>query len=169
MKTLVVALAAGVIAFGAAGQATAAPPAPDTFIVVMNADNEVPHCGPSTNAARGVAIFHVTNEAAGTVAWQLVAENLPGTITAAHIHHASAGVAGPVVQPLPPSSGDESGVIWDGDLHQPDAPRGDPRDAGRLLRQRAQHRLSEWRDPRAVRRPRAVAIAPADVHALAWR
>jgi len=119
MKTLVVALAAGVIAFGAAGQATAAPPAPDTFIVVMNADNEVPHCGPSTNAARGVAIFHVTNEAAGTVAWQLVAENLPGTITAAHIHHASAGVAGPVVQPLPPSSGDESGVIGTGTFTNP--------------------------------------------------
>jgi hypothetical protein len=120
MKTLVVALAAGGIALGAmADQATAAPPVPDTFIVVMNADNEVPHCGPSTDAARGVAIFHVTNEATGAVAWQLVAENLPGTITAAHIHHAVAGVAGPVVQPLPPTSGDERGVIGTGTFTNP--------------------------------------------------
>jgi len=120
MKTLVVALAAGVIAFGPmAGPATAAQPAADTFIVVMNADNEVPHCDPSTDAARGVAIFHVTNEATGTVAWQIVAENLPGTISAAHIHHANAGVAGPVVQPLPPTPGDESGVVGSGTFTNP--------------------------------------------------
>ena len=120
MKTLVVALAVGGIVLGTiTGQAAAAQPAPDTFIVVLNADNEVPHCGPSTDAARGVAIFHVTNEAAGTVAWQIVADNLPGTIIAAHIHHADAGVAGPVVQPLPPTPGDESGVIGTGTFANP--------------------------------------------------
>jgi len=120
MKSLVIAVAAAGIALGAmAGQATAEQPAPDTFIVVMNADNEVPHCGPSTDAARGVAIFHVTSEAAGAVTWQLVEDDLPGTITAAHIHHAVAGVAGPVLQPLLPTPGDESGVIGTGTFTNP--------------------------------------------------
>jgi hypothetical protein len=92
----------------------AAKPPATTFVAVMTADDEVPHCGPSTNAARGVATFHVTDETTGTVEWKLVANNLPGDIIAAHIHIAPVGVAGPIVQPLPPTPGEENGVIATG-------------------------------------------------------
>jgi hypothetical protein len=103
----------------AAPVALAAPPAPTTFVAVLSADNEVPHCAPADNSARGVAIFHVLDQATGTVEYKLIANNLPGTITAAHIHLAPVGVAGPVVQPLPPTPGDEHGVIAEGTFTNP--------------------------------------------------
>jgi hypothetical protein len=120
MRRLSVALSSIVLAFAAFGAtAFADQPAPTTFVVVLNADNEVPHCGPSTNAARGQAVFHVTDEATGTVEWHLVANNLPGNIVAAHIHLAPQGVAGPVVQPLRPTPGEENGVIGTGSFTNP--------------------------------------------------
>jgi CHRD domain len=94
------------------------PPA-NTFVAVMNAAEEVPLCGPATNAARGVAKFHVTDEATGTVEYRLVANNLPGDIVAAHIHLAPKGVAGPIVQPLPLITGAENGVIGRGTFSNP--------------------------------------------------
>lgn len=102
-----------------AATATAAQDPTSTFVVVLNAANEVPQCGPATNAARGVAVFHVTNEATGTVEWKLVANNLPGDIVAAHIHLAPKGIAGGVVQPLPPTPGAENGVIGTGTFSNP--------------------------------------------------
>lgn len=90
-----------------------APPAA-TFVAVLTAGEEVPTCSPATDAARGVAVFHVLDDAAGTVEFKLVANNLPGDVTAAHIHVAPTGVAGPVVQPLPPTPGAENGVIAEG-------------------------------------------------------
>jgi hypothetical protein len=89
------------------------PPA-RTFVAVLSAAEEVPPCAPATNAARGVAVFHVVDEAAGTVDYKLVANNLPGDVTAAHIHLAPKDVAGPVVQPLPLTPGAENGVIGEG-------------------------------------------------------
>jgi hypothetical protein len=97
----------------AAPVASAAPP-PKTFVAVLSADAEVPLCAPATNAARGVAVFHVRDQATGTVDYKIVANNLPGTPIAAHIHVAPKGVAGPVVQPLPLAPGEENGVIGSG-------------------------------------------------------
>jgi hypothetical protein len=109
---------AGVSVFTAAPVLAAQPPA-TTFIAVMTSAQEVPKCAPATNASRGVAVFHVTNEATGTVEFKLVANNLPGVIIAAHIHIAPKGVAGPILQPLPPTPGVEHGVIATGIFTNP--------------------------------------------------
>jgi Cu/Zn superoxide dismutase len=94
-------------------------PAPTTFVAVLNADEEVPHCAAATDAARGLAVFHVTDEAAGTVEFTLVANNLPGNILAAHIHLAPKGTPGPVIQTLAPTPGEENGVIKQGTFTNP--------------------------------------------------
>ena len=99
--------------------AMAAQPPATTFVAVLSAKEEVPACSQATNAARGLFGAHVVDEATGTVEWKLVANNLPGNIIAAHIHEAPAGVAGPVVQPLPPTPGEENGVIGRGTFSNP--------------------------------------------------
>src|SRR5437588_2512591 len=88
-----------VVLAGAAAAGAAQPPA-RTFVAVLSADEEVPGCASATNAARGLAVFHAHD---GTVEFKIVANNLPGTIVAAHIHVAPKGVAGAIVQPLPPT------------------------------------------------------------------
>ena len=119
MRILGIAFTSGILAFGAmAGTAIAEQPAPTTFVAVLDTDQETTTC-PKSNSARGLAVFHVTDEAAGTVEWKLVANNLPGNITAAHIHLAPKGVAGGVVQPLPPTPGEENGVIGTGSFTNP--------------------------------------------------
>jgi Cu/Zn superoxide dismutase len=95
------------------------PPA-RTFVAVLNAAEEVPTCADATDAARGVAILHVVDEATGTVEFKLVANNLPGDIIAAHIHVAPKGTPGMVVQPLPPTPGAENGVIASGRFDNPE-------------------------------------------------
>jgi hypothetical protein len=55
-------------------------------------------CAAATNAAGGLFIAHVVDQATGTVEFKLVASNLPGSPVAAYIHVAPKGVAGPVVQ-----------------------------------------------------------------------
>ena len=101
MKKFSVVLGAAAVAVGVAAPIVNAeqPPA-TTFVVVLTAADEVPHCDPSTNASRGVATFHVVDEATGTVEYQLIANNLPGDIVAAHIHLAPAGTAG-IVRTVP--------------------------------------------------------------------
>ena len=94
------------------------PPA-RTFVAVLSADEEVPLCATATNAARGVVVFHVADEASGEVDYKLVSNNLPGDIVAAHIHVAPVGVAGPVVQPLALTPGAENGVIGQGSFTNP--------------------------------------------------
>ena len=94
--------------------ALAAQPPATTFVAVLSADQEVPACALATNAARGLAVLHVRDEASGTVEFKIVANNLPGDIIAAHIHIAPKGVAGPIVQALPPTPGAENGVIAEG-------------------------------------------------------
>jgi CHRD domain len=113
-----------VLVLAAAGLASAAvalgaqPPA-NTFVAVLTSDQEVPLCADATNAARGVFVAHVVDEATGTVEWKLVANNLPGDIVAAHIHAAPKGMPGPVVQPTPPTPGEENGVIGTGTFSNP--------------------------------------------------
>jgi hypothetical protein len=95
-----------------------APPR-STFTVVLDAEQEVPRCAQATNASRGVATFRVVDEGSGTVAYRLVANNIPGATTAAHIHLAPRGTAGGVVQPLPFTAGEENGVIGTGTFTNP--------------------------------------------------
>jgi hypothetical protein len=64
-------------------------------------------------------VFHVRDEVAGTVDYKVIANNLPGNVTAAHIHLAPFGVAGPIVQPLPLAPGAENGVVGDGSFTNP--------------------------------------------------
>jgi hypothetical protein len=61
------------------------PPA-KTFMAPLTAAAQVPPCPQATNAARGHAVFHVRDEATGTVDYKVVANNVPGDVTAAHIH-----------------------------------------------------------------------------------
>jgi hypothetical protein len=90
------------------------PPA-KTFVAVLNAAEEVPLCAPATNAARGVAVFHVQD---GTVDFKVVANNLPGDVILAHIHQQRPGIAGPIVQGLT-LTGSENGVVATGSFTNP--------------------------------------------------
>jgi hypothetical protein len=94
-------------------------PPPRTFVAVMSAAEEVPPCAAAGNSARGVAIFPVVDQAAGTVSYRLVANNIPGTITVAHIHPGPRGVANPPVQGLELTPGAENGVIGQGTFTNP--------------------------------------------------
>jgi hypothetical protein len=93
---------------------------PKKLVVAMKVDQEVPTCDPATKAARGNAVFQITDATAGTVKYKLVAKNLPGDITAAHIHQAPAGTPGTIVQPLELSAGATNGVIGRGTFTNPD-------------------------------------------------
>jgi hypothetical protein len=103
----------------AAAVASGAQAPAKSFVATLTSDEEVPGCASATNAARGSFVAMVVDEATGTVEWMLVANNLPGDIIAAHIHIAPKGVAGPVVQPLPPTPGAENGVIGTGTFSNP--------------------------------------------------
>jgi CHRD domain len=118
-KLRVLVPAAAVALLASPAVAVADQPPAQTFVAVLSAGEEVPTCALATNAARGLAVFHVVDEASGTVAYKLVANNLPGDIIAAHIHIAPPGVAGPVVQALPPDPGAENGVIAKGTFANP--------------------------------------------------
>jgi len=120
MQRLAVGITAAVLTFAAfTNVASADKPAVTTFIAVLSSGEETGVCAGISDSARGVAVFHVTDEATGTVEWRLVANNLPGNTSAAHIHRAPAGVAGGVVQPLPVTPGSENGVIATGTFSNP--------------------------------------------------
>jgi CHRD domain len=119
MTKLIAAFAACLATLFAATVALAEAPAPTTFVAVLTAEDEVPLCAPAGNEARGVVVFHVLDEATGLVSYKLVANNLPGNITAAHIHLAPKGTPGGVVQPLPLTPGAENGVIGEGTFTNP--------------------------------------------------
>ena len=119
MTKLIAAFTAGLATLFAATVALADPSAPTTFVAVLTAEDEVPLCAPAGNDARGVAVFHVLDEATGLVSYKLVANNIPGNTTAAHIHVAPKGTPGPVLQPLPFTPGEEQGVIGEGAFTNP--------------------------------------------------
>lgn len=119
MKTLYALFGILALASVAVGVAAADTPLPRTFVAPLDTAQEVPGCPAAGNEARGLAVFHVVDEAAGTVEFKIVANNLPGNIVAAHIHLAPSGVAGPVVQPTPPTPGEENGVVAEGSFTNP--------------------------------------------------
>jgi Cu/Zn superoxide dismutase len=120
MRRLGIAFSTVALTFAAMGIAASADaPPPTTFVAVLTADEEVPQCAAATDAARGLAVFQVTDETTGTVEFTLVANNLPGTPVAAHIHIAPRGTPGPVVQSLSPTPGEENGVIKKGSFTNP--------------------------------------------------
>ena len=119
MTKLIAVFAAGLATFFVATVALAEPPAPKTFVAVLTAADEVPPCAPAGNDARGVAVFRVLDEATGLVSYKLVANNIPGNTTAAHIHVAPKGTPGPVVQGLAFTPGEEQGVIGKGTFTNP--------------------------------------------------
>jgi len=109
-----------VLAFASLGNvALADKPAETTFVAVLSSAEETGACANISTAARGVAVFHVTDEATGTVEWRIVANNLPGTTSAAHIHIGPPGSPGPVVQGLNGVAGNEQGVIATGSFSNP--------------------------------------------------
>ena len=76
------------------------------FTTTLTGAAEVP--GPGDPDGSGTATITL-NHGQGTVCWELTVSGVD-PITAAHIHVAPAGVAGPVVVPLsPPTSGSSSG------------------------------------------------------------
>jgi len=84
------------------------------FTTILRGTSEVPAGDPD---AIGSATVWV-NPGQGTVCYAWSVSNAATPILAAHIHHAVAGVAGPVVVPLPPTgpssgSGCTSGVNRD--------------------------------------------------------
>lgn len=75
------------------------------FTTTLSGPNEVP---PGDADATGTATVWV-NPGTGTVCYSWSVSNAATPIFAAHIHHGIAGVAGPVVVPLPPT-GPSSGT-----------------------------------------------------------
>jgi hypothetical protein len=119
MTKLIAAFTVGLATLFAATVALAGPSAPTTFVAVLTAEDEVPLCAAAGNDARGVAVFHVLDEATGLVSYKLVANNIPGNTAAAHIHVAPKGTPGPVVQPLAFTPGEEQGMIGEGTFTNP--------------------------------------------------
>jgi hypothetical protein len=122
MKRFVLSGLVAAMLIGTGTVALADQPSATTFVFVLSAAEEVPACVPATNAARGVATFHVTDAATGTVEYKVVANNLPGTVTAAHIHIGPPGVAVPgnIVQALEAVvPGPDNGVVGRGTFTNP--------------------------------------------------
>jgi hypothetical protein len=114
MRKLIGVLGAAAVALALSTGAFAGAPEPKTFVAVLSAGEEVPSCAPADNSARGVAVFHVLDEATGLVSYRLVGNNIPGDTLVAHIHQAPKGSPGGIVQPLPFTPGEENGVIGEG-------------------------------------------------------
>jgi CHRD domain len=82
-----------------------------TFVVQLSASEEVPLCAATDSSDRAVALFKIVDVAAGVVEYTIVASDLPGTLTGAHIHGpALAGDTASILQPLD-LTGAEVGVI----------------------------------------------------------
>ena len=77
------------------------------FSTDLSGANEVPPADPDGSGTGQLWLNHGQR----TVCWQLEVANI-APATAAHIHHAAAGVNGPVVVPLsPPTGGTSSGCV----------------------------------------------------------
>ena len=66
-----------------------------TLVVPLSAESEVPGCPAGVESgASGVAIIQI-DETTGQITYRVVATNLPGIVTAAHIHPGATGVVNP--------------------------------------------------------------------------
>jgi CHRD domain len=101
-KLLVVIGAVGLVLLAVTGAAGARSEATRIQIVAtMVAADEVPATKGEVGSARGSFTASVTkSDSGGALNWQMSFGNLTGDATAAHIHIAARGVAGPVVVPL---------------------------------------------------------------------
>jgi CHRD domain len=120
MLKLFVALAAAVFAFALTPAAQAEERTLTTFVVHLSPENEVPKCTAGVESgANGVAVIQI-DETTGEIRYRVVATNLPGTITGAHIHVGPAGVSPPmnIVQPLQPTDL-QSGLVFAGTATNP--------------------------------------------------
>lgn len=102
MKKLLLLAVAGVVASVVAGAAGARSQATTIRLAAqMAAANEVPTPKGNVSSARGNFTATLTKTGTGAeISWRLEFSNLTGNATAAHIHVASRGVAGPVRVPL---------------------------------------------------------------------
>jgi len=95
-----------------AGAAAAVGPAAADQVqltATLSGANEVP--GPGDPHATGTALISVDTQTA-QLCFQLTVSGLSSPATAAHIHHGTPDVAGPVVVPLaPPTDGTSSGCV----------------------------------------------------------
>jgi CHRD domain len=97
----VVAIVAGIALLPVPTAATASDGGRPLFTNLSGAE-EVPPADPD---GTGEALLRV-NSGQGRICYQLTVANLDGTVAAAHIHKAPAGVNGPIVVPLvPPING----------------------------------------------------------------
>jgi CHRD domain-containing protein len=78
-----------------------------TFTTTLSGAAEVPPADPDGSGTATITL----NYGQGTVCWEITVSNITLPATAAHIHEAPVGVAGPVVVPLsaPDASGSASG------------------------------------------------------------
>jgi hypothetical protein len=85
-----------------------------TFATTLSGANEVP--GPGDPDGSGTALITL-NQGRGEVCFSITVSDLSLPATAAHIHEAPAGVAGPVVVTLSPpdETGSSSGCVSDVD------------------------------------------------------
>lgn len=118
MRHLTVLTTSAVLFVALAASAIAAP-TPKTLVAVLTAEQEVPVCAAAPDFAGGLAIFHIRDEEAGVVDYTLVANNLPGTTVAAHIHIGQRGQSGGIVQGLFSGASTDNGVLVRGTFTNP--------------------------------------------------
>lgn len=84
------------------------------FVTMLSGENEVPGPGDPDGMGRALITIHLSR---GRVCWWIRVSNITLPATAAHIHNAPAGVAGPIVVTLSPpdASGTASGCAEDVD------------------------------------------------------
>jgi hypothetical protein len=93
------------------GFATAQAETAKNFNAHLAGRDEVP---PVDTKAQGEAILRVSDDGT-SIHYKLIAGNIDN-LTAAHIHCGAAGVAGPVVVPLPLGPGARGAIIGEGDV-----------------------------------------------------
>jgi hypothetical protein len=113
---------AGLLAALTLAAAASPQPLARTFVVHLRAAQEQPLCASANRGDLGVALFKLTNLAAGTVQYKVISTNLPGNIVGspgAHIHGpAPAGQTAGIVQGLT-LTGNEVGVVAKGTFTNP--------------------------------------------------
>jgi hypothetical protein len=123
VRRLVIGLLAtvGLLVAGAAAvpEANAVELPLNTFVVQLEAENEIPGCPAGVDSgAHGVAVVQINAET-GEITYQVVAFRLPGTVFDAHIHAGAAGEANPPAQGFE-LTGLSTGVVAAGTVTNPE-------------------------------------------------